>query len=556
MTPVVRLVFVLLLLSSAPICVFSQSETRNTTQPEKATVSGKVTLKGKPAPGVVVLLRRDGMVNPYETMLRGTTDQTGAYRIANLQPGSYQINTLSPGYVITDSGDPRIRTLVLGAGENVENVDFSIVRGGVITGKVTDSEGRPIIEQQVYASRVEAFKETERRGSPPRSASALTDDRGIYRMFGVAAGRYKIAVGRAEDVYYGSQGVGRASYQQTFHPNVLDQTKANVIEVSEASEATGVDITVGQPLQTFSATGRTVDGERFTPVPNIRFGLQRILGEQSEFMNTLITSNSNGDFVAEGLLPGKYGLFLMPEANSGMRVDTVEFEVVDHDVSGITIKVSKGAGISGVVVLENEDRRLQAKLSGLFVSAYVEGPPGVNRGMGQSASSTVAADGTFNVSGLPAGSARLNVYMRVSPDRRWSVTRVERDGVAQPRGIEVKEGEQIAGVRLVVAYGSATLRGTVNSSTGEPLSGGQILVRLNKLGEGNNPSSPFMRPTQVDARGRFFAEGVPPGLYELVVTYYGPNIKPRIQKQPVTLTENTTTEVTVTVDLSVEPPKP
>jgi hypothetical protein len=371
-------------------------------------------------------------------------------------------------------------------------------------------------------------------------------------MFGIAAGQYKVAAGRADDTFSGGMAIGRASYQQTFHPNVTDQTKATVIQVSEASEATSVDISLGPPMQTFSASGRTVDGERFTPVPNIRFGLQRFRGEMPEFLNTLVNSNSNGDFLAEGLLPGKYGLFLMPEPNSGRRVDAVEFEIVDHDVSGITVKVSKGAGISGVVVLENEDRRIQAKLSELQISAYVAGPPGANRGMGQSASATVAPDGTFNLGGLPAGSAGINVYRRLGPDQRWSVSRIEREGVVQAQGLELKEGEQIAGVRVVVAYGSATLRGSVNLVNGEPVRGGSFHVRLTKPGV----DSPSLRPIQSDARGRFVAEGLPAGLYDIVVSYSGPNMKPRFQKQQVTLTENATTDVTVMFDLSVESPKP
>jgi hypothetical protein len=533
--------------------VFGQTQTKNSTQTEKATVTGKVTLKGKPAPGVVVFLRREMTGNPYENMPRGTTDQAGVYRISDLPPGSYQVNVMSPAYVIADSADTRVRMLVLTAGENVENVNFSIVRGGAITGKVTDSEGRPVIEQSVYAYRVEAFNQTQRRGPIPRSANSTTDDRGIYRIFGVAAGQYKIAVGRADDgSFTGPMAIGRASYQQTFSPNVADQTKATVIEVSEASEATNVDITVGPPLQTFSVAGRTVDGERFTPVPNIRFGLQRVRGEQMEYMNRFANSSGNGDFLMEGLLPGKYSLFLMPEPNSGLRVDAVEFEIVDHDVTGITVKVSKGAGISGVVVLENDDQRLYAKLSELQISAYVAGPQVVNRGMGQSASATVAPDGTFTLGGLPAGSASINVYRRLGPDQRWSVSRVEREGVEQAQGLEVKEGEQIAGVRVVVAYGSATLRGAVNLVNGEALKGGAFHIRLTKPGK----DSPSLRPIQSDARGRFLAEGLPAGIYDIIVSYSGPNLKPRFQKQQVTLTDNTTTEVTVTFDLSAEPPRP
>jgi hypothetical protein len=124
--------------------------------------------------------------------------------------------------------------------------------------------------------------------------------------------------------------------------------------------------------------------------------------------------------------------------------------------------------------------------------------------------------------------------------------------VVQAQGLELKEGEQIAGVRVVVAYGSATLRGSVNLVNGEPVRGGSFHVRLTKPGV----DSPSLRPIQSDARGRFVAEGLPAGLYDIVVSYSGPTMKPRFQKQQVTLTENATTDVTVMFDLSVESPKP
>jgi hypothetical protein len=266
-------------------------------------------------------------------------------------------------------------------------------------------------------------------------------------------------------------------------------------------------------------------------------------------MNTFITTNNNGDFQAEGLLPGKYRAFLMQEPNSGLRVEASEFEILDHDVTGITIKVSKGAGLSGVVVLENEDRALHVKLRDLQISASVQGPPGVS-GMGQSASSRISADGSFNISGLPPGSANFNVYGRYGADQRWTICRIERDGVIQGPRIEVKEGEQIAGVRVVLTYGTATLRGIVTFANGEPIKGSFTSVRLSRSGDTINRS---FRTSQVDARGHFVAEGVPAGIYELIVTYNAPNTKPRLQRQQVTLQDNTTTGVTVTLDMSVLP---
>ena len=47
------------------------------------TVSGRITIKDKPAPGVLVVLRKEG-TSMFEPVGRGVTEQDGVYRITNL----------------------------------------------------------------------------------------------------------------------------------------------------------------------------------------------------------------------------------------------------------------------------------------------------------------------------------------------------------------------------------------------------------------------------------------------------------------------------------------
>ena len=82
-----------------------------------------------------------------------------------------------------------------------------------------------------------------------RVAFKLTN-RGIYRIFGLRPGRYKVSVGQ-ESVYRGV-GSGRHSLSTTFHPDTNEAAKAGVIEISEGSEATSMDITVGRAREGFA----------------------------------------------------------------------------------------------------------------------------------------------------------------------------------------------------------------------------------------------------------------------------------------------------------------
>ena len=77
------------------------------------------------------------------------------------------------------------------------------------------------------------------------------------------------------------------------------------------------------------------------------------MGQRLEFVNTSASTNSQGDFVVEGLIPGKYRIYLLPNQNGGMRVESTTFDVIDQDLTGLTVKLVQGASVSGVVVLES-----------------------------------------------------------------------------------------------------------------------------------------------------------------------------------------------------------
>ncbi len=347
------------------------------------------------------------MNRPFDPSYKATTDQDGNYVIIDVPAGSYEVMPVAPAFVIGDLKNPRGQTVILGEGERVENINFPLVRGGVITGKVIDADGRPVIQQQVSRYRVDAFEQpSQQRGLTYAISSLSTDDRGIYRMFGIAAGRYKIAAGRSDGAFSGSLAIGRASYKRVFHPDVSDQVKATVIDVSEGSEATNVDIALGRAMETFKASGRVIDDEKGLPIPNVKFGFQRIIGDHREYMNALVTANNHGDFIAESLIPGKYSVFLMPEPNNDLRVDATSFDVVDQDVDGLTIKLTKGASLAGVVVLEGENKSAFAKLVQLQLQAYVSAE-GVGSGIGRYANSIIATDGSFRLGGLPSGMANF-----------------------------------------------------------------------------------------------------------------------------------------------------
>ena len=543
----------LLAVITLPISLFAQS-TAQITKPSRSSISGRITLKDKGAAGILVGVRKVNRTNPInnEPFSKAVTDPDGHYRITNLAAGSYEVIPSAPAYVISGNA-VTTKSVIVGDDETIENINFSLVRGGVITGRVTDAEGRPAIQQGVQLYQAETG--TPAPQAPQRPVSAIkavtTDDRGIYRMYGVVPGRYKIAAGKGEDPFAVPTPPGRFVFTQVFFPGATDQAKATIIEVTEGSETKDIDISLHRALQTFSASGRIVDDKNM-PVPNLRFGFQRGEGAQMEFVNTRAVTNSQGDFIVEGLIPGKYGIFLFPNQGDEMRTQNVRFDVVDQDVTGIVINLSKGGSISGVVVIESEDKTAVEKLTKLQLRAYVSTPGG----FGGSSSSVISPDGSFRFGGLSAGTVHVllgSLGGAPMPLPGFHIARIERDGVALPRSIEIKDSEQISGVRIVVVYGTAMLRGVVKLENGTLPEGAQIFLRLTKVGE----TTSFIRPAQADARGHFVMEAIAPGLYELSAQIYGPGMDgSKTTKRQVSVQEGVTNETVLTIDLSAPNPKP
>lgn len=521
--------------------VFSASSQTKTEKLATASVSGKVTLKNKAVAGVRVFAEEQNPKIWTRSGYRATTDQNGNYRITNLPAGTYFIRPLAPSFTLED--EYTSNTIVVNESEVVEDINFALVPGGVITGRISDADGRPLIEEPVTILPTDtATVEGGVYGGDLR-----TDDRGIYRAFGLPVGKYKVSVGQNESL----PGVGRPSYRQTYYPSVTEFEKGSVIEVTEGSEAKNIDIVVGRAATTFKVSGRVLDAQTGKPLVNIKLGVYQQRGEYggSSVVGRNLT-DANGEFRLDSVLPGQYVVFVVSE-ESGVREDSVPFEVVDRDVNDLVINAGKAASVSGFVVFENADGSTATrKFSDLYIHAWSDG--GDQRYGGGSSAQPVNDDGSFRILGLRKGTVRLAFISRSRHDLKpIEVTRVERDGMAQPGGLIVKDGEQVTGVRLVVKYLTGGIRGQIKVEGEDLIASQRLSVWVTRI-DPNRPEDEFINGNsapQVDSRKRFVVEGMAAGTYEVRVAVFEPGRQDsqQIFKQQVTVSDNAISEVTITI---------
>lgn len=527
------------------ILVVAISAYSQTTPPKEAgaTISGRVTIKDKGVAGITVALRFNDRMGYRQlaTDYRAVTDADGVYRITNVMPGRYSIIPAAPAFFSSEPNNPR--TLLVNKSETIENVDFNLVRGGVITGKVVDDEGRPLIEEEVL---IIPFETENRSYYIP---TVVTDDRGVYRAFGLAPGKYRVAAGREESGAFANR--GRGAYKRAYYPGVADPAQATPIEVSEGSESANIDLALTRPMSGYAVSGRVVDGATGQPVANITYEITLYISEASaSSWGPGRVTGARGEFSFENLVPGKYGISFRPRPDTDWRAESIRFEIVDQDVTDLVVKARKGASVSGVMVLEGADEKAVREQIGM-ISVAVSVPENETRTVGYMA--RVEPDGSFRVANLPSG--LVTIYLPSGP--RFRLVRVEYGGVSNPR-LELKEGQSLSGVRLFAALANASIRGQIELENGKLPANGRFFINLRKIDEDPKIMSAFDSSPEVDARGRFAIEALLPGTYELNTGVYVPGTPGQVFKkvQQVVVTGNTPTNVTVTIDLNSPATRP
>jgi carboxypeptidase family protein len=494
----------------------AQSQVKKTNQGTSA-VSGRVIFKGEPVSGATVSIRLNRVfsIDP-NTILRAQTDQNGEYRIVGVAAGHHGISASAPGFGMFN--DLPFTDIKIAEGENLENIDFELKRGGAITGRVTDSNNRPLVGERVELMR---YFQDGKAGPLAVFGSDMgrTDDSGVYRFYGLPAGRYLVNVGVATT---GASLIRprirpSGSYlPKTFHPNVTQQSEAKVIEVSEGSEAAGVDIVVAEAERTYSIHGRVISADSGQPVAGVELSCGYIPKDPREVQNITgwgppgARSDATGEFHVEGLLPGKLMLFGRLDRNSEVYSEVESLEIGEGDIHDVELKIRQGGSISGMIVIEGVgDPAVLSKISELQLNSVVMtkqlNPPGILQ-------TKANTDGSFRIKGLRPGKTHISMSQN-STSRSFSILRIERNGtpILRNEGIEVGQGENISDVRVVVGYAGSAIQGEVKIIGGALAANQTLFVNAKYLSD--EQKIPALAET--DARGQFVFENLLPGEYEL-----------------------------------------
>lgn len=563
-----------LLCCAASIVSAQQPATDKPELPKLGSIKGRVIGEdGQPLAGIPVMAIPIGARNAGvfaqgpgrqsgqpSAPSQATTDDDGNFEFTNLLPASYAISASVPGYVAPlPESEEESRTGIYLVGEFAS---ITLVKGGVITGKVFNPSGEPVTGISVIAIRIGNLN-----GEPDELSLARgfgrnwrTDDQGVYRIYGLIAGTYIVQAGQlgqgGQPGRPGGPGGALSPFNgnaPTYYPSSA-RDAAIPLTIRPGYEASGIDIRYraekGRSVGGKAIAAKTTDNNDFSPT-EIRLS---VAGTDSVIATAIQAGRGqNPGFAFYGIPDGDYEISARRSGNRGESDSVSEarrFAVRGADVVGLQLTLTPLALLNGKVVIEKAAANSAAACPvprKFFVQEITLAAQRDDAATGSASTSTArngrlnlsrstipAATGDYVFRNLEAGRWRLLPQL---PDDNWYVRSISSTsptssnnlattpGGRKPaqaavlpnlarNGAMLKSGEKLTGVIITIAEGAASLKGNLINDQGK--NPGKRQIHL--IPAEREFADEVLRYAQANtsADGAFHFKNLPPGRYWLL----------------------------------------
>ena len=558
----------LFLLGSAPLLISAQS---TPPAPASGRLAGVVVASSddrQPVRRVIVRVSGGELARSRATV----TDDLGRFAFDNLPAGRFTLTGSRPGYITsaygaTAPGRPGT-PISLAAGQRVADITLRIAKGAVITGRVIDADGSPVQDVHVALLRARQAQAAATLPSPTSgvASTAVTDDRGIYRIFDLEAGEYLVAAGvagrenevgmlTAEQIDVGirdlQQQRGRgaapprpapvdrvASYglAPVYHPSAVDIAEAQTIAVRAGEERTGVDLTL-RVMPAVAIEGVvTGPGAEVPPVllslaPATASPLPSNLNARPSLS---VPAGTDGKFKYVGVTPGTYVLTartspagraggppVAPNVNPSSPVlwASTTLTVVGTDISAIALDLRSAMSVNGRVVFQGTTATAPNGTGVRLTLAAVGVPGGYSTGMGSLVGRipvdavNAREDGGFQLTGVLPGTYQIGAAIKGAAV--WwlrSAMFVGRDLLDVPLSVGPDTPATIGDVQVTFSDRHTELTGSLQTTSGTPAAEHFVVVFTTDRTMWRNGQR-RLRSTRPATDGTFSVRDLPPGEY-------------------------------------------
>jgi protocatechuate 3,4-dioxygenase beta subunit len=448
------------------------------------TLTGVVTdVSGGPIGGARIDAAKLGaLAQPVDAIASTVTGSDGRYSLS-VAEGQLLAAASAPSY------SPQSRYVEVGASGGTAS--FQLVPGGVIEGVVLDESDR----KPVAGAIVEA-----RRDEP----AMMLGERARQRATTGGDGRFRLA------------GLRPGGYDLTAEKQALMSRTPTTIGLGVAEEVADVQLVIARAP---AIRGMAVD-DRGAPVPGITI---LVFGRGAPGRDSEATSDAKGEFVLEGIQPGRYGL--IGRSGEYLSAGDTAVEVDTKDVVGVKVNVKRGLALKGHVeprqVCELENEVPEDMMNGPMMMTFQ--------------SKTTGVDGSFDLG--PAQSTTYEITARCA------------SGAQGTKRVTVSAGMPDV---IVEVTAGASIAGRVVDGTGKPIAALSVMAsRMNATERTTIVNGMITSGVQAvtNMQGAFELRGLAAGRYRLGVLERGRPLPIKSGGDPVTLAaKDNKTGVVLAVD--------
>jgi hypothetical protein len=436
----------------------------------------------------------------------------GTYQFQHLPAASYSLSATRSGYTTQEYGQRRIAAagpVTLGDGQRLTGIDFALAPAGVIVGRVLDEDDNPFAGAAIDAliSRTAGSQATL-----VSVATARSDDRGEFRLTGLASGQYYVSAFDPAFTGVGDE-TGPLRYTPTYYPGVAVVEQAARVGVTPGLEPARIvfKLRIIRP----SRIGGVIGAESRRPLLSGAVIMDPVRGE---WLNAVPTQDvvilPDGTFAFRNVPPGTYQIRArgQVEPNGSSLFATYKVIVDGRDISNVELILQPGASVAGHLTFDAVRQARPAALTGLRVRA----PFADGSSFGDTLTGEVLADGSFAIGGLMSGSHILAVEGLQYPWVLKSVTYRGQD--ITDIGLDVSGRQQrFEDVHLAITDVASEVSGVVRDAAGAAVPDATVLI-LPLADQFWTRTSRRLGVLRTDAGGRYRMRGLPAGEYRVVAS--------------------------------------
>jgi hypothetical protein len=418
----------------------------------------------------------------------------GFFTFDHLEAGSYGLSAEKTGY------EPKALTPQVHLTENQSRtgVDIKLNRAPTISGHISGLDDSPAVGADVALYRL--LWRNARRVAV-RSATATTDDRGMYRIAKLPVGDYILAASPPTLPKLTPKGDADFGTGRIFYPSAHLPSEAQTLRLSYGQEINEINVSL-RAQETFAISGQVRDGQTGGPCMGCRIRVLN-LDESYGLVQAQAEVASNGSYHVRGLAPGGYRVLVETNPNGRRLISSQVVQITDHNLEGIDLQAGVPHAISGSVVLESPPPDSRERKVAMHVRFTI------TDGIGPTESVAVEDDGTFAIANLSNEPYQLQI--EDVPEGGYLRT-VRSAGRDLPAPI-ISADQPLPNLELVVSFKSASLAGQVKLSNAAAAKDTPVTAVVVLVPRENE--SPYLTTVHAATHpdGGFKMTGVPPGSY-------------------------------------------